>query len=256
VLDHGVPPRRGARESVASGDLVRILAIAGDVGTLEREVHRRRDDSVGRARLAPEDRPLVEPGGDLGVILRGVHEGCSRELVTSRVGQRARRGDLVEHRVVLGGVRHDADVAMVLRRSANHGRPADVDELDRGIRGEGIQVRDHKIKRCDVVFAQRSDVLGLVEISEDARVNVRMKRLHTSVEHLGETGHVFDVEVLHASFGECVCGAARRHEFDTVRTKSLRKIDETRLVPHAQQRSHLVLLQGAGHALGLETTRE
>src|SRR5580692_6748479 len=113
---------------------------------------------------------------------------------------------------------------MVLRRGAHHRRPPDVDELDRWLRRKGIQVADHEVKRCDAVLAECDDVFWFVEIGEDAGVNVRMQRLHASVEHLGKPGDVIDVKVFDPGLAEGFRGAARGYEFDAVCTKSLRKL--------------------------------
>ena len=87
---------------------------------------------------------------------------------------------------------------VILRRRAHHRRSPDVDEFDRGIRREGVEIAHHEINRRDVVFGQRGAVLGLVEVGQNAGVNPRVQRLHPTVKHLGKSGHVGDVEMIDA----------------------------------------------------------
>ena len=121
-----------------------------------------------------------------------------RRRAPARGGWRPRAppsGDLGEDGGVLRRVGDDADVTRVLRGGAHHGRPADVDELDRRVRGEGIEVADDEVDGGDVVLVEAPQVLGFRRVGEDPAVEPRVQRLHATVEHLGKTGHVRDVQV-------------------------------------------------------------
>ncbi len=170
-----------------------------------------------------------------------MREGRARELVSRRVGQRVGRDDLLEDRVVLAGAREDADVFVVLRRGAHHGRPADVDQFDRGIGAKGIEVADDEVDGRDVVFGEGREVLGLGPVGQDARVEPGMQRLDATVQHLGKAGHVGDFQVLDAGRAESRGRAAGGDQLDAVSAQSRSEFDESGLVPDAQQRSHLFL---------------
>ena len=57
---------------------------------------------------------------------------------------------------------------------------------------ERIQVDDHEVERLDPVLGELLQVLRLPRVRQQAAVDPRMQRLHASVEHLGEPGHLLD----------------------------------------------------------------
>ena len=74
---------------------------------------------------------------------------ASRRRVAA--GQRAVAPQLVQHDRVVVGRGDDADVGVVLGGAAHHGRPADVDQLDRGVGGERVEVADHQVDGLDAL---------------------------------------------------------------------------------------------------------
>ena len=72
----------------------------------------------------------------------------------------------------------------VLRRRAEHRRPADVDQLDARLAGERVEVDDDEVERLDVVLLESRHVLLAVAPREDPGVDARMERLHAPAEHL------------------------------------------------------------------------
>ena len=76
----------------------------------------------------------------------------------------AAAAQLVEHHVVVGRVDDDADVRVVLGRGPDHGRPADVvivDELDRRVGPERVEVHDDEVDRLDAVLRHVGLVVGV-----------------------------------------------------------------------------------------------
>ena len=187
--------------------------------------------SLGASPSAP---PPSSQRDDLGVVGGGVREGRARQRVSRGVTERPGRHDLVEDRVVLIGTGEDPHVLVVLRRGAHHRGTADVDQLDRRVRVERIEVAHHEVDGRDVVGREGREVLGLRAVGEDAGVQSRVQGLHAAVEHLGETGHVGDLQVRDARGAERRGGAARGDEFDAVRGESRREFDQPGLVPDAQ----------------------
>ena len=71
-----------------------VFAVARDFGSLEREVQGFGHHIVDGTRRRAKHAAAVEPRGDLSVVGRGVREGRTRELVSSRVRERAGGGQL------------------------------------------------------------------------------------------------------------------------------------------------------------------
>ncbi len=119
-----------------------------------------------------------EPVGDRRVVGRGAGESLGGKLSPQRERRHAVVGfEFAEQRGVIGGIDHDRDVVVVLRRGADHGRAADVDVLDAGGKIaaardgvlERIKIDDQNIDRADAVRAHRFGVGGIVADREQAR---------------------------------------------------------------------------------------
>ena len=102
--------------------------------------------------------------------------------------------ELVEDARVVGGIAHDGDARVVLRRGTHHRRPADVDVLDdvlvrRTARRrrllEGVQVDDDQIDG----LGPKAIEVAMITLAprQDAAVHARMQGLHPPVHHLGRT---------------------------------------------------------------------
>ncbi len=118
---------------------------------------------------------------------------------------------LGQHVGVVGRVGDDGDMRVVFGGGTHHGRSADVDVLDRILqraaglgdgRRERVQVHHHEVYGRDVMLLQRGDMLGQVAPRQDARMNLRLQRLHASVQHLGKAGVVGDFRDGDAVVGE------------------------------------------------------
>ncbi len=162
VLGHGVPPTRRAGEAVAGALLVRILAVAQDLGPFQRSVQSTRQRfGVGLGGVEPRD--------DRGVVGSGVGERITRQAAAGRQRDLAVFADLGQHGRVVGRVDQDRHMGVVLGRCPHHRRPADVDQLDPRLAGERIQIADHQRDRLDPVLGHVGLMLGLGGVGQQAR---------------------------------------------------------------------------------------
>ena len=129
--------------------------------------------------------PLVEPLDDGGVVAGGVGKCGPGQPAPGGLRQGAvLRGAGQDDRVVLGRD-DDADMVMVLGRGPHHGRSPDIDQLDRRIGGERVEIADHQVDETDAQPVEGIEMLGLVPVGQDAAVDGRMECLHPATEHLG-----------------------------------------------------------------------
>ena len=145
---------------------------------------------------------------------------------------------LGQHHAVVGGIDHDPDVVVVLGRGAHHGRAADVDEFDRRVRGERVEVADHQVDEADAQLVEGVEVLGLGAVGEDAAVDDRVEGLDPAPEHLGGAGQVGHLDVVDARRGQGGRRAAARDQFPTQLRKPGGQFDQSGLVVDGQQSPH------------------
>jgi len=180
---------------VEGGVLMGVLPVAHPLGLFELE------GEDGRKLGVLLTEALSEPVGDRPVVGGGMLVDLDGEAEV-RFATDPPTLQLIEDGGVVVVVDDDRDVAVVLRRAAQHRRPADVDVLDGGLEGapllrhrclEGVEVDDDHVDRFDAVLGHLGDVLGVVAHSEKPAVNLGMERLHAPVEHLREAGKLGDV---------------------------------------------------------------
>ncbi len=236
LLDHRQQVHPRADLLVVRRPLVRVLAV-GQVGDLLVGAHEQRREVLGL---------LGEPARDRGVVARRVGERLRRQRLARghrQLGVGA--AQLVEHGVVGLGARHDRREREVLRRRADHRRPADVDVLDdlRGRQAAGdralerVEVHADEVDVLDVVLAGGVDVGLVVADGEQPGVQARVQRLHAPVHHLRKAGEVLDRAHLEAGVGERRGRPARRHELDAQAGESAGEVDDAALVRDGQQRA-------------------
>ena len=227
---------------------MRVLAVLDDLGLLEDEGQGRREQRVldGGGAVGPT---IFEPGHDGRVIGRGVGEGLGGERPAGRLRERTAARDLRQHGVVVVRADHDADVGEVLRRGTHHGRTPDVDQLDRGVRGERIEVAHDEIDRLDVVGLEVGEVLGLRAVGQDAAVDLRVQGLDPAAEHLGALGDRGHVLVGDPSLREGGRGLPGGDQLDPRRGESAGEVDQSGLVVDAEQGSHGVVSFFSGVAI-------
>ena len=134
-----------------------------------------------------------------------------RELQPQSGSRIAVSSDLRKDRVIIRRVAHYGHVLVILGRTAQHRRSADVDILDRLVHRhpfagdrltEGIEIHTHHVDELDAVLPQRFQVVRIVAASQQAAVHLGMERLDTSVADLREPRHIADVDHLHAAFSQ------------------------------------------------------
>jgi hypothetical protein len=112
-------------------------------------------------------------------------------------------------------------VREVLRRPAQHRRPADVDHLDGLLLAdavlprhllERVEVDAHEVEEADSLLVERNQVRIHLAPREDAGVDRRVKCLDAATEHLGEVGHALDTRHLQTELLDVRGGAATRDE--------------------------------------------
>ncbi len=252
-----------------------------------------REDVAAQPRLGVERRPLVrvlpvgevehllvsdrqvfgevlvlhrEPAADRGVVAGGLGEGLVGEPVAGRGRDLA--GALLQlgaDRVVGLGFDDDGDALVVLRRGADHRRPADVDVLDRDLVGdfvpgdsllEGVEVDADEVDRLDPLALQRRHVLGVAAPRQERRVQPRVQGLHPAAEDLLLAGELGDVGHLEAGLAQRRRGAAGREDLDPERRQPLGEVGDAGLVgdrdqcpAHPQLPVLEALLRGVGGGL-------
>ena len=185
--------REQVRAHAALGVVRRTLMWVLAVGEVELLLEDWGED--GRERFASR-----EPGAIAASYAAEVAKASPRAAGATRARLRPTHGAPRARLVVLGAAerRH---VGEVLRRAAQHRRPADVDHLDRLLladavpRGdlvERVEVDADQVEQLDPVLGERRQVGLDVAPGEETRVDVRVERLHPTAEHLRELGQLVD----------------------------------------------------------------
>src|SRR5438094_8013586 len=96
---------------------------------------------------------------------------------------------------------------MVLGGRSEQGYPADVDQLDRGVAGKGVEVAHDDVDGSDAMLLQLVEVILFVAASQDAAVDGGMQGLDAAVKHLGKSGELGDLADVEFGFAQLVGGA-------------------------------------------------
>ncbi len=134
---------------------------------------------------------------------------------------------------------------MVLRARADHRRAADVDVLDdlvaprpaRHGRREGIEVDDDEVDHADPVRPSGVHVRGEVAPREQPAVDRGVERLDPAVHHLGEAGHLGDVDDRQPRRAQRRRRPPGRHQLDPVPRERVAEVDEPGLVADRKERA-------------------
>jgi hypothetical protein len=151
---------------------------------------------------------------------------------------------------VVGGIDHDPDMRVVLRRRPHHRGSADVDHLhdlfearSLGARRllERVQVHDDEIDRIDSGALEILEVPWVRPDGEDPRVDRRMERFHPPVQHFREPGVFRHPAHPNPARLEQPCGPSGREDLDPRPLEGTAEGDDALLL----ERAH----QGTAHAL-------
>ena len=261
----GVAARLGIRgaQLVEGRPLMRVLAVA-QVGGLFQHDQLVLGEGLGgvcrvchvRACTAFFTRRIRElpgqPAGDGPVVGARLLEHRKGKALAR--GQRRRtvvRAHLGQHRIVVGRVCDNRDEGVVFRRATQHGRPADVDVLDRigvihvrlGHRLlEGVEVHHHHVDGLNAVGVRVVHVTLVVAARKQAAVHLRVQGLHPPVHDLGKTGEVLDGDDGHARLHQRLRRAARADDLDAKLVgQRATKLRDARLVRDRHNRAPYLL---------------
>ncbi len=133
---------------------------------------------------------------------------------------------------------------MVLGGSTDHRGAADIDvfnsKLKRAVRTrnrllKGIEVHADDVNRTDVVVCESLHVLGHAAACKNPGVNVRIKRLHAPVKHLGKPRVVGNLTAGDAFFLQKLCGSARGENRIPELNEPAGKVGDTGLIRNTDQ---------------------
>ena len=148
--------------------------------------------------------------------------------------------------IIVRGVGNDRDATVVLRRTAEHGRAADVYVLDglferhAGLRHRGlelVEIHHHEVYRLDAVGLGLRDVLFVVAQVQEPAVDFRVQRLHAPVHHLREPGVLRNLHARDAFFSQKFGGPTGGDNLHTHSGECFRKLDQTSFIRHGNQRT-------------------
>ena len=140
------------------------------------------------------------------------------------------RSDLI----IISRISHDRYAGVVLRRTAQHRRPANVDVLNRFLQGDArlchgllkrIKIHHDQIDRLNAVLAHRRFVCRVPPKVEEPAVNFRMQRFHPAIEHFRKTGVRAKIGYREARLTQRLPGAAGGNQFHAGFSQLFRKRD-------------------------------
>ena len=210
--------------------LMRVLTITKRLHQIELQ-----EEFLGQTGLGPH------VGGNHAVVFCRMGIGLCREPQTGIARRVSVRPHLVQHDRIVSRITDNRHVAEVLRGTAQHRGPADIDILDRlghlhprfgyGL-PERIEIHTHQIDEFYAVGPQRSHMLRHVAPCQQPAVHGRMQRLDPTVADLRKTRYIADVQYLNAMLPQQLHRAARSNHFPTQSLQALCEIDDSRLIAH------------------------
>ena len=175
------------KPAVKFGLLVRVFTVA--------EARRERD-RAGEGRT--EGRWATQIIGNGPVVARGKVEHFGREARPQAGRRRPAAGlHLAQDFRIVARIAHHRDRRVILRRAAQHRRPADVDVLDRLFARhtaaghglfKGVEVDHHQIDRRDAMRRRLCLVGRKITAEEQPAMDHGVQRFDPAVEHFRKTG--------------------------------------------------------------------
>lgn len=160
---------------------------------------------------------------------------------------------------IIGRVNDGCDIGVVLGRSADHRRAANVDILDGRVVVaaleadflERIKIDDGKIDAANAVFFHGRDMFRVVAHGEQAAMDCRMQRLDAPIHDFRKAGDFGYVLHRNACGGNRFCCAAGREDFDAIGMKRLGEIDQAGFVGNGKEGAAHPMKIGSGNMLEL-----
>jgi hypothetical protein len=206
---------------------VRVLAVAQVLQLDEAAVALRRK-LAARAVPGFSFRQRGQVVADRGIVVADPIECRHRKGKACGIAQSAITLQLLQHGGVLGWVGEHGHALPVLRRRAQHRRPADVDVLHRVVQravgvGDGglerIEIDRDEVDGRDARLVDRRHVLARVAPREQAAVDRRVQGLDAAFQHLGKARMRRDLGDAHAFLFQQLGGAAGREDLHAERGK-------------------------------------
>ncbi len=216
-----------------------------------------RHGTGGRCRLGLRLQPGRQPVAHGPVVAGRMPKRRQRQPPPHGGGNSARRGQRLQHVIVISRPHDDDHVPVIFGRRPHQRGTADIDVLHRvpprDVRPrhrllERIQVDAHHVDGVDAVASQVVPVRRVVPIGQNAAVHLRVQRLDPAAQQFGKTG-----QLLHRSHGQprrrqMTHGAAGGQQLEPEPYQPSGKLDDAGFVGHAQQRA-----LRSGHGVTLPT---
>ena len=135
----------------------------------------------------------------------------------------------------MGRVGQDGDETMILGRTSNHARAADVDLFDRFIKSnvrfsdglfERVEVDTDQIDGLDIVLGHGADMLWIVAKCKQAAVDFWVEGFDPAIHHFRERGDLLDGSDLQPGVCEQARGATGGDQLDIKFCQALGEIDQ------------------------------
>ena len=194
---------------------------------------------------------LGQIGGDISVVSGSVAENLGSQTTARFQCSVAVSLEFFQHGGIVGIVDHYRHESMVLGRTAQHGRSADVDVFNGILKRsslflnsllERIEVHHHHVDGRNVVGLHLLHVLWIGAHGKQTTVYLRVQSLHATVHNFREAGHIADTDGFHACGLQRFAGAAGRDNFKTQFGKFLSKRHYAFFIAHTDNRSFHTIL--------------
>ena len=237
----------GERICIECGLLVGVLSVP--------EVH----NLLGRNGEGCRESAFTEPSVHLEcnhVVVIGsrdeclCHEPCEKRLLKTTVTH------LFENRCVLLGCGDDCDGPVVLGGCTNHAGATDIDVLDDVLKIvlvleygllEGIEVDYDHVDGSDSFLRNGTHVLREIPPCEKSTVDHGVEGLDTTVQHLGESSNIRDLDDGNIILFQKFVGSAGGDDLDTECGQIFSKIYDTGLIRHTDEGSLYCNCHGLSH---------
>ncbi len=184
---------------------------------------------------------------DRAVVIRSFDESFDRETLAQFQGGFAIvLAHVFQNGVVIGRINHDRDRLVVFGRAPNHGRPADVDVLDRFSEGhirsfdrllERIKTHHHQVDRLEAAFPRFGFVFSVAAFVKQAAVDARMQSFDPAFQDLGKSGETGDVADRNFLLSQQIRRSAGGNDVDPLLLERAREFGDPAFVGDGNERA-------------------
>ena len=184
-----------------------------------------------------------EPRGDGRIVGGGKGEGPGGETLAQGKGGATLLLHNLLHLLVLVGAGDDGGEGVVLGSRTEHGGTANVNVLNAllelGTLGngglKGVEVEDGHVDLADAMLLHLLLVLGVATDAEKAAMDLGVERLDASVEALGRSSVIRNINDGKTSLTELLGGAAGREQLHVLGGEEGGKLDDASLIRHRDE---------------------